>query len=51
MGGNKIDRIGEENYNNFGTLMRIVKYNSNIDIVVEFQDKYKIVLIYHQTQF
>ena len=22
--------------------MRIIKYNSNIDIVVEFQDKYKV---------
>jgi len=36
-----IERIGEENYNNFGTLMRIVEYMSTSDIIVEFQDEYK----------
>ena len=37
-----IDRIGEENYNNFGSLMKIVEYNSNRDVTVEFQDEYKV---------
>ena len=36
-----IDRTGEENYNNFGTLMRIVEYNNTCNIIVEFQDEYK----------
>ena len=31
----------EENYNNQGSLMKIVEYNNTSDIVVEFQDKYK----------
>lgn len=34
-------RIGEENYNNYGTLMKIIKYYKNNDIWVEFQDEYK----------
>lgn len=38
---NKNKRIGEENYNNFGTLMKIVEYNKCSDIIVEFQDEYK----------
>lgn len=37
----KIDRIGEENYNNFGILMKIVEYICYDDIWVEFQDEYK----------
>ena len=37
----KSERLGEENYNIFGTLMKIVKYNNNKDIIVEFQDEYK----------
>ena len=36
-----IDRTGEENYNNEGTLMRIIKYRRVNDIFVEFQDEYK----------
>ena len=36
-----IDRTGEENYNNFETLMKIVECKSATNIVVEFQDKYK----------
>lgn len=36
-----IKRVGEENYNTFGTLMRIVEYNNTSDIIVEFQDEYK----------
>ena len=35
------ERLGEENYNNFGSLMRIIKYNSYADIWIEFQDEYK----------
>ena len=38
----KIDRIGEENYNNEGTLMRIVGYKNANDILIEFQDEYKV---------
>jgi hypothetical protein len=34
-------RIGEENYNTFGTLMRIVEYVTTDNIIVEFQDEYK----------
>ena len=34
-------RIGEENYNTFGTLMRIIKYEDAHNIIVEFQDEYK----------
>jgi hypothetical protein len=35
------ERLGEETCNNFGTRMKIVKYNGARDIVVEFQDEYK----------
>lgn len=35
------DRLGNENYNTYGTLMKIVIYNKATDIVVEFQDEYK----------
>lgn len=34
-------RLGEEQYNNQRCLMKIVVYNNNDDIVVEFQDEYK----------
>lgn len=37
----KQERIGEERYNNQGYLMRIVEYNNNMDIIVEFQDIHK----------
>ena len=36
-----IDRTGEEGFNKFGTLMKIIKYNKANDIIVEFQDEYK----------
>lgn len=36
-----VDRTGEENYNNFGALMKIAEYTCCDDIWVEFQDKYK----------
>ena len=41
-------RLGEERYNNEGCLMKIVEYNSSKNIVVEFQDEYKMNL---ETQY
>ena len=37
-----IERVGEENYNKNGTLMKIVSYNNSSSIWVEFQDEYKV---------
>ena len=34
-------RLYEEKHSNQGCLMRIVEYNNNQDITIEFQDKYK----------
>lgn len=39
--GEKLKHINEEKLNNQGSLMRIVKYIDNRNIVVEFQDDYK----------
>ena len=36
-----IDRLGEERLNKQGCLMKIIEYNGNNDIIVEFQDEYK----------
>lgn len=36
-----MNRVGEENYNKEGTLMRIIEYKNAKDILVEFQDEYK----------
>lgn len=36
-----MNHLYEEKLNNKGCLMRIVEYNNNSDILVEFQDKYK----------
>ena len=47
----KNERIGEENYNNFGSKMKIIAYNSNRDILVEFQDKYKAKVYTMYSQF
>jgi len=41
MSNGEISKLGEENFNNKGCLMRIIEFNSRYDIVVEFQDKYK----------
>lgn len=41
MGRKMIDRTGEENYNNEGTLMKIISYKDANHIIVEFQDKYR----------
>ena len=38
----KIDRAGEEIYNKWGSLMRIIEYKNANDILIEFQDEYKI---------
>ena len=38
-----LQRLGEEKYNNSGDLMRIIEYNGNKDITVEFQDDYKYI--------
>lgn len=35
------ERIGENNFNKQGCLMKIIKYNSSHNIIVEFQDEYK----------
>ena len=35
------ERLNKENYNTYGTLMKIVEYNGCNDIWVEFQDEYK----------
>jgi hypothetical protein len=35
------DRVGQTNYNSFGTLMKIVEYKNNKNVIVEFQDEYK----------
>lgn len=37
------NRLGEENYNQHHTLMKIINYRSASDIDVEFQDKHKYV--------
>lgn len=38
------NRLGEENVNHQGCLMKIIKYNRVDDILVEFQDEYKGVV-------
>ena len=37
----KEERLGVTGYNKQGDLMKVVEYNRNNDIVVEFQDEYK----------
>lgn len=37
----KINRIDEINISNEGYKMKIIEYNGNKDIIIEFQDKYK----------
>ena len=38
----KNERLGQIQYNNKGTLMKIVEYNNSRNVIVEFQDEYKI---------
>lgn len=40
----KIKRLGQEKYNNQGSLMKIIIYNNYQDIVVQFQDKYQTTI-------
>ena len=37
-----INRVGEEKYNKWGSLMRIIEYKNANDMIIEFQDEYKI---------
>lgn len=41
MSRNKVDRTGETNISSEGCGMKIIKYNSNRDIIIEFQDEHK----------
>lgn len=41
MNKTKINRVGEENTNHQGCLMKIIEYNRAQDIIVEFQDEHK----------
>ena len=41
MSRNKIDRTGETNISNEGCTMKIVEYNNNCDVIIEFQDEHK----------
>ena len=36
-----MNRIGEINYNSYGTPMKIIEYKNSTNIIVEFQDEYK----------
>lgn len=47
----KQERLGEENYNNLGTLMKIVECKSAVDITVEFQDEHKTKVHTNYTNF
>ena len=40
----KNERFGEEQFNNQGCLMKIIKYNNSKDVVIEFQDEYKSIV-------
>ena len=37
----KIDRTGEVGVSNEGCIMKIVEYNNNCDVIIEFQDEHK----------
>ena len=37
----KIDRTGEVGVSNEGCVMKIVEYNNNYDVIIEFQDEHK----------
>ena len=37
----KRERLGEENHNNEGSLMKIVEYNNSSNIIIEFQDEHR----------
>ena len=39
----KEERIGKENFNNQGCLMKCIEYNGVNDVVIEFQDEYRFI--------
>ena len=41
MSRNKIDRTGETNISNEGCIMKIIEYNNNCDVIIEFEDEHK----------
>ena len=43
MGKVTTDRLGELNYNQHGTLMKIIRYANSMDIDIEFQDDNKYI--------
>ena len=42
----KISRLGETNKNSYGSLMTIVEYNNANDLIVEFENGYRIKSCY-----
>ena len=46
----KNERLGQIQYNNKGTLMKIVEYNNSRNMIVEFQDEYKIKVKRYERQ-
>ena len=44
MESKKTDRLYKEKLNNQGCLMKIIEYNNNRDIIVEFQDDYRATI-------
>ena len=43
--------LGKENYNTQGCLMKIIEYNGNEDVVVEFQDENKSIKVCNLKEF
>lgn len=43
--------LGKENYNTQGCLMKIIEYNGNEDVVVEFQDEHKSIKVCNLKEF
>ena len=43
--------LGKENYNTQGCLMKIIEYNGNKDVVVEFQDEHKSIKVCNLKEF
>ena len=39
----KIYKVGDVNYNSYGTKMKIIEYIDSVNIMVEFQDEHKII--------
>lgn len=47
----KQERLGEENKNKFGTLMKIIEYNNATNIIVEFQDEHRYKILTRYSDF